>query len=478
MIGNKCEIKLENRFGICLAQSTKKGIQSVKRHFLDAVLNAFSQAKIKTGKENLCPYHYPCQEEEAVEEAYAVIDLKSFYASCECAARGLDIFTTPLAVADPTRSANSIVMSVTPYLKKKYGASNVCRVRDLPKDENLIFAKPRMAYYLEMSAKVVSIFSDFLDEEDIHVYSVDESFLHLTPYLSLYSKTPEELCLAIQRRIKEELGLVATCGIGPNMFLAKICLDNEGKKKPPFMARWGYEDVKTKLWSISPITEIWGISNGIASHLYRIGIRSLKELALADEFLLKREFGVMGAQLHDLANGIDRSDIREEYVPKNRNLSIGQTLMRDYDGKGARLVLREMVDDLSHRLRAAGCETTLVSCYVGYSDCTGFSRQCSLSIHSDDPDALYDAVIAIFNKHNVNKPIRHLGVSFGKIKPYAFRQNTIFLSDEEAEKKRQLNIALDAIKARYGKDACLRASSLTADSTIRQRHKQIGGHRA
>ena len=118
-----------------------------------------------------------------MEEIYCVIDLKSFYASCECAARGLDIFSCPLVVADPDRTSSTIVMSATPYLKEKYGVPNVCRVRDLPKIPGLILAKPRMAYYIEMSAKVVSIFLDFVDEEDLHVYSIDESFLRLTPYL-------------------------------------------------------------------------------------------------------------------------------------------------------------------------------------------------------------------------------------------------------------------------------------------------------
>ena len=163
-----------------------------------------------------------------MEEVYAVIDMKSFYASCECAARGLDIFTTALAVCDPSRTENTIVMSVTPYLKTKYGVKNVERMKDLPKIENLIYATPRMEYYVKTSAKVVSIFLDFVSEEDLHVYSIDESFLRLTPYLSLNRCTAEELVQRIQIRIKKELGLVATAGLGPNMFLAKVCLDQEG----------------------------------------------------------------------------------------------------------------------------------------------------------------------------------------------------------------------------------------------------------
>lgn len=409
---------------------------------------------------------------------YAVIDLKSFYASCECACRGLDIFSTPLVVADPTRSANTIVMSTTPYLKEKYGIPNVCRVKSLPDVPGMIFAKPRMAYYLQMSAKVVSIFLDFLNEEDIHVYSVDESFLYLTPYLKMYDCSEEELCLRIIKRIKDELGLVATCGLGPNMFLAKICLDNEGKKKPPYLARWTYDDVKTKLWSIRPITKIWGISDGISSHLYRLGIRDVESLAKASPYLLKREFGVLGQQLHDLANGIDNSDIREKYVPKERNISIGQTLMRDYDAKGARLVLREMNDDLCLRLRMIGNRASRIGLYVGYSDCSGFSRQCSLDIPTDDNDDLYGHIMYLFEKFIEDKPIRGLGISFAKLSSYSYRQNSVFVSDEEAEERRHLHLMVDAIQNRFGKDLCLRASSLCKDSTVKQRHKQIGGHNA
>jgi DNA polymerase V len=127
-----------------------------------------------------------------MNKVIAVIDLKSFYASCECACRHLDIFTTPLVCCDPYRSSSSVVMSATPYLKKKYGIPNVCRRRDLPEVKGMIYAVPRMSYYLQMSAKVVSIFLDFVAEEDLHVYSVDESFLNLGPYLNLYHSSPEE----------------------------------------------------------------------------------------------------------------------------------------------------------------------------------------------------------------------------------------------------------------------------------------------
>ena len=416
-----------------------------------------------------------------MEDVYAVIDLKSFYASCECAARGLDIFTTPLVVADKSRTDNSIVMSATPYLKKRYGVPNVCRIKDLPDVPGMIYATPRMRYYIETSAKVVSIFLDFVAEEDLHVYSIDESFLYLTPYLKMHRCTPEQFVAKIQSKIKKELGLLATAGISYNMFMAKICLDNDGKKKPPYRAYWHPEDVETKLWSISPITKIWGISGGISSHLYRLGIRSLKELAHADAKLMKKEFGVMGKQLIDMANGRDASDIHETYVPKERHLSQGQTLMKDYSLAGAELILRELNDELCFRLRSAGMKAGCVSVYCLYSSAAhapGFSRQCSLDIATDDNECLYQAVLTLFRRFALDLPIRGLSIGFSKLSPYGEQQYGLFESEADIEERRALYKAMDAIQARFGKNAVLRLSSLTEDSTIKMRHQQIGGHNA
>ncbi|MCR5078339.1 MAG: damage repair protein [Bacilli bacterium] len=413
------------------------------------------------------------------EKVYAVIDIKSFYASVECAARGLDLFSAPLVVADKSRTDNSIVMSVTPYLKKNYGVSNVCRIKDLPQLKNMIFATPRMAYYIEVSAKIVSIFLDFVAEEDLHVYSIDESFLQIGPYLKAAKATPEEFCARILKRIKDELGLVATAGIGSNMFLAKACLDNEAKKKPPYIAYWRQEDVPTKLWKISPITKIWGIAEGISSHLSRIGIDSVEALAKVDVSILKEEFGVMGYQLHQMANGIDGTDIEAKYTPRERNLSIGQTLIKDYDRKGALLVLREMNDELCFRLREAKQKTGCVSLFIGFGGGGGsFAKQMSLNIATDDVYSLFKASETLFNKSDEDYPIRALGISFGKLSEAYSRQYSLLEDQDEEEERWQLTLAIDKAHRMFGKNSVLRASSLLKDSTIIERHGQIGGHRA
>ena len=416
-----------------------------------------------------------------MEEVYAVIDLKSFYASCECVLRGLDIFTTPLVVADKSRSINSIVMSVTPYLKERYHVPNVCRIQDLPELKEMIFATPRMAKYVEISAKVVSIFLDFVDEEDLHVYSIDESFLHISPYLKLYNCTPFELVERIQKRIYDELGLVATSGLGPNMFLAKACLDNDGKKHPPYRAYWGYQDVPSKFWAIPSLQKVWGISTGISKRLHKIGIRTLESLAKADIDSLQKEFGIIGLQLHDLANGIDCANIRETYIPAERNLSKAQVLMRDYSVSEAKLILREMTDDLCVRLRAAKSKVKQVSCYCGYArsaEYLGFSRQSSLDIATDDNDLLYEAILRIFNRFVEPLSIRMLGIGFGKLSTCEDQQYSLLESTPRQESNHKLYHTIDLLNEIYGKNTVLRASSLLEASTIRERHQQIGGHKA
>ncbi len=413
-----------------------------------------------------------------MERVIAIIDLKSFYASCECSARHLDPFSTPLVCADASRGDGTIVMSVTPYLKTHYGVPNVCRKKDLPRIKGMIYATPRMSFYLKMSARVVSIFLDFVAKEDLHVYSVDESFLNLGPYLSLYQKTPEEITKEIQKRIYEELGLIATVGIGPNMFLAKLALDNEGKKKAPYLARWDYQDVPTKLWKIEPITDIWGIGSRTAAHLGRIGIHSVKQLAHAPLPLLEEEFGIMGNQLRQLANGIDDSDIQEEYTPKEKSISVGQTLMKDYSKAEGELLVKEICDDLVYRLRKGHMLASKISLFVGYANgYGGFSKEQSLPIASDDDEEICMAFLSLYKKCVSDYPLRNISLSLGKLCDPTYEQNSLFLDNETKNERRSLYRSIDAIKELFGKNSLLRCSSLKSYSTAKTRHQQIGGHK-
>ena len=151
------------------------------------------------------------------------IDMKSFYATCECIDRKLDPYTTPLVVAEPNRNG-AMTLAVTPYMKS-LGIKGRTRIYEIPSNIKFITAPPRMDYYIKMSKEVVSIYQEYVDIKDIHIYSIDECFLDVTDYLRLYKKTDYELALEIMNKIKRKTGLISTCGIGPNLLIAKVAMD-------------------------------------------------------------------------------------------------------------------------------------------------------------------------------------------------------------------------------------------------------------
>lgn len=152
------------------------------------------------------------------------IDLRSFYASVECVERGLDPMTTNLVVADPERSDKTICLAITPAMKK-LGIRNRCRVFEIPKAVPYIMAEPRMKLYIDYAAAIYNIYLNYISKEDIHVYSIDEAFLDVTSYLKLYHMTARELAKTIMQDILQQTGIQSTCGIGTNLYLAKVALD-------------------------------------------------------------------------------------------------------------------------------------------------------------------------------------------------------------------------------------------------------------
>ena len=415
---------------------------------------------------------------KTVNKCIAAIDLKAFYSFVECVDRGLDAWKVPLVVADKERGKNTIVLSVSAYLKAR-GVPSRLRIKELPKGYDYIYAVPRMERYIEKSAEVVRIMMEFVSKEDIHVYSIDEAFLDLTSYINYYNKEPIEIVKDIINRIKEKTMLQATGGIGDNFFLAKVALDIYAKHAKDGIATMHVSDVPNKLWPITDLTSIWGIGPRTALKLNKIGINSMGELANSNKDYIHEIFGIMGDQLISHANGIDESDIHEKYVPESTSLSLGQVLFKDFTKEGAITIIREMCDDLSYRLRSEGKQTELVSLYIGYSKETmgGFSRQMSLLQRTDDTEELFNALIEIYHKHIQNYPIRRIGINFGKLSDEKYMQMDMFDQKEKKIKNQNLSKAMDKLKDKYGGNILLRASALTEDSTAIERHNQIGGHR-
>ena len=410
---------------------------------------------------------------------FLCIDLKSFFASAECLDRGLNPFTTPLVVANPTQGNGAITLAVTPYLKT-LGVKSRGRLYEIPKNIKYMIAKPRMSLYLAKSREVVEVYLKYVSLEDLHIYSIDECFLDVTNYLKMYEKSDYELALDILEDVRKETGLTATCGIGPNMLLAKLSMDIEAKHNKDFIAKWTYDDIPTKLWPIHPLSKIWGIGPRMEVNLNRLGIYSVYDLAHYDRNKLKQKFGVIGTELWNHANGIDLSLIGDMEKTKDKSYSHSQVLFKDYNGNNIKIIIREMVEVVTMRLHKNHVTSSLIGLGIGYSKDVGgsFYHQIKLDQPTDVENVILANALMIFDKYYEDLPIRKVTVSCGRLQEKSGVQLNIFDNIEKIREQEQINEAILEIKDKYGKNALLKASSLLDDSTIQERNKKIGGHSA
>ena len=415
-----------------------------------------------------------------IERNILCIDLKSFFASVECVERNLNPFTTPLVVAEPNRDG-AITLAVTPYMKK-LGVKSRGRIFEIPNYIKYITARPRMSLYIEKSKEVIDTYLEFVSIEDLHIYSIDECFLDVTSYLKLYNKTPKELAKDILKRVYEKTKLCATVGIGPNMLLAKVSMDIEAKHNKDMIAEWTYNDVKTKLWSISPLSNMWGIGSRMEKRLNDLGIKTIGDLANANKLMLKEKFGVIGEELWYHANGIDLSKISDfKRESKDKSISNSQVLFKDYYNDEILLIIKEILSILVKRLRKEKYTSKCVSLYIAYSKNIGggFSVSKKLDNSTNDENILYKVILNIFNNnYEENMPIRKVGISLSKLEENSYIQLDLFNKLDDIKKDNNINSTIDEITDKFGNNSILKATSLLKNSTIKSRNNKIGGHNA
>ena len=409
------------------------------------------------------------------------IDLKSFFASCECVVRDLDPFTTPLVVADPTRNG-ALTLAVTPYLKQ-FGVKSRGRVYELPKDINIIKIPPHMRLYQKMSKDVIKTYLEFISIDDIHIYSIDECFLDVTNYLKMYKMTAYELAKTIINKVYENTKLTVTAGIGPNMLLAKVAMDIEAKHVKDNIAIWTYDDVKTKLWSITPLSKMWGIGINTEKSLNELGLYSIGDVAKYDKNKLIKRFGIIGEELWNHCNGIDNTTVKEanSIESKEKSLSRSQILFKDYYGYNIPIILYETCNILARELRMNKVRTSLIGLTIKYSKSIGGGFHHSMKINDriDNENKIYGYVMYIFDRYYQNNmPIRGIAISVGKLTDNNEYQINIFEDFDKVLKDKNMDNTIDQIKDRFGPNSLLKGSSLLADSTIRDRNGKIGGHAA
>ena len=332
---------------------------------------------------------------ERKQRSYIAIDLKSFYASVECAARGLDPLTENLVVADLSRTEKTICLAVSPSLKacgiggrarlfevvQRVREVNAERLQKAPehhftgkssnaaelaKDPSLeldyVVATPRMRAYIEESTKIYEIYLRYIAPEDIHVYSIDEVFMDVTDYLHTYNMTPHELAIRMIREVLAETGITATAGIGTNLYLAKVAMDIVAKHMDADadgvrIAELDEMRYRRLLWNHEPLTDFWRVGRGYAKKLRDNGLYTMGDIARcslggAEDFhneeLLYGLFGINAELLIDHAWGYEPCGMKEikAYRPETNSIGSGQVLACPYTVEDAAIIVREMVDEL------------------------------------------------------------------------------------------------------------------------------------
>lgn len=501
----------------------------------------------------------------AEEKVYIAIDLKSFYASVEAMERGLDPLTTNLVVADPSRTEKTICLAVSPSLKS-YGISGRARMFELiqqvrianaqrkmkaPKrkltgssyDDNelksnpslaidYIVAPPRMALYIEYSTRIYQVYLRHIAPEDIHAYSIDEVFIDATAYLKVRGMSPYEFAQMLVKEVLAETGVTATAGIGTNLYLCKVAMDITAKHIPADeygvrIAQLDEMSYRQTLWDHRPIRDFWRVGRGISEKLEEYGIYTMGDVAkcsIDNETLLYKLFGINAELLIDHAWGWEPctiSDIKA-YRPETNSVSTGQVLQRPYNFEEARLIVREMADNLALDLVSKKLVTDQLVLVIGYDieNLTDINRRRSykgeiktdfygrkvpkhargtanigrqtsstrliMQAATEAYDRITDKSLLvrrinitanhIVSEDTVDTTPQHEQLTF--FENFEEKERRRVKEERELERERRVQDALVSIKHKYGKNAILKGMNFKEGATAKDRNRQIGGHKA
>ena len=501
---------------------------------------------------------------------YIALDLKSFYASVECRERGLDPLTTNLVVADASRTDRTICLAVSPALKsfgipgrprlfeviQKIREVNGMRKAQTPDGRFLgsscnsvelarspelevsyITAVPRMAFYLEYSARIYDIYLRYIAPEDMHVYSIDEVFVDASSYLKNYGMTARELALTMIRDVMKETGITATAGIGPNLYLCKVAMDIVAKKIPADqdgvrIAELDEMSYRKLLWNHVPLTDFWRVGKGYVRKLNDYGLFTMGDIARCslgkpneyyNEALLYKMFGVNAELLIDHAWGWEPTTIAEikAYRPQKNSIGSGQVLQSPYTAEKAKLIVKEMTDLLVLDLVDKKLVTDQMVLTIGYDIANledaekrrkyqgeittdYYGRQVPKHAHgtinlprqTSSTKVIMKAVEELFDRIiNRDLLVRRVNVVAAQVvsesevreaenyeqldlfTDYAILEKERAEEKKELEKEKKLQQAILTIQKKHGKNALLKGMNFEDGAMTRERNCQIGGHR-
>ena len=411
---------------------------------------------------------------------YFCIDMKCFFASVECAERGLNPFTTNLVVTDKARGKNAICLAITPKMKS-LGIKNRCRVSDIPNNVKYISAKPRMKNYIKYAADIYDIYLEFISPDDIHTYSIDEAFLDVTDYLKIYNITPYDFANKLINLIAERLKIPSTVGIGTNLYLAKVALDITAKKSPDHIGFLTEDLFKSTLWHHQPLTDFWGIGSGLLKRFKELSIYNMEDITKTPSHLLYQHFGINAELIIDHAYGRETcliSDIKN-YRVKSHSMCNSEILFNDYDFEKCKIVVSEHALSLTHRLLRDKLITKGITLYIGYSNDNISSSNGSIRLpYSTNSFTVINEYLLKLYERIVSRtePIRRVAIFFNDTIEECAIGYDFFTDVDLLEREKKAELAVINIKDKFGKNAVLRGIDFLEGATAKERNKMIGGH--
>lgn len=395
---------------------------------------------------------------------------------------------------------------------------------------DFVTAIPHMARYVEVSAAIYSIYLQYVAPEDIHSYSIDEVFIDATSYLKIYRKSAHDFALELVHKVLEKTGITATAGIGTNLYLCKVAMDIVAKHLPADadgvrIAELDEATYRKTLWGHRPLTDFWRFGRGVAVRLYALGIETMGQLARASmqhEDLLYNVFGVNAEILIDHAWGWEPCTIAaiKAYRPSAHSLSNGQVLSQPYDFRKARVVVQEMAGEMAMRLFEKQLVTDHIALHIRFD--TGmladgkhyegeivkdhYGRNTPKPVHGTEKakaptssiSTLENLFLQVYDRivgedtliRGINLTVDNVTYSkvseAKKIEPIQLnlfensekRQQEIRTEQAMQQREEKMQKAILSLKQAYGKNTILRGLNFSEGATARQRHSQIGGHKA
>ncbi len=400
------------------------------------------------------------------------VDMKSFYATIEAVDRNLNPWKVPLAVVGNKERKGGVILAATPAMKKKFNLGTANRAYQIPKNSDIIIVEARMGLYVDVSIEITRLFNEYVPLDDIHVYSIDESWLKL-------NKEPKEswqTAKNIKNKLMKKFNLPSSMALGPNMFLAKVAMDVEGKKKG--LVRWTYADIENKLWPLS-LNDCWGIGNRLAKKFKKIGVKTMGDLAHLPLNYLENKFGIMGNQLYYHAWGVDLSKVEGHYLDKKKSIGRGITLYRDYTKiEEIKTVIFDLSEEVAKRARKNKVVGKTISLTLSYSKNElnkGFSRQKTINEYTNFSSDIYNTNLKLLKKYYSGEKVRKISVNLSNLISDKKIQLSLFNNKNE-----RVNLARtkDELRDKFGHKSLFYGRSLKKSSIRNRINETIGGHKA